>query len=535
MSLLRGAPRALTAAVLATCVLVPLFSTAAIAQEDDADLNGYSTRAEPLTNGDWVDPAITFDLESDALVPAPEFDVSTLHDSTVFAAGIDQLPVENENLQPLIDRHVRVLQVIDTLDRELESTALSISIRRPRVGRLNAAIAHEHQEEARLATEIDILNAAIAEFAVRAFISEDEIDTALTVPDSGLSETRVVTDEIRGDQIMQIADRRAELASRQARRAELEEDLRVVRSELRTLRRERALRLDHQRDATELLTHTAATYQVALHERLPEFVDGTDIPLVALNAYVIAERIVAEQDPTCGVEWWMLAGIGKIESIHGHFGNSTLDINGNTTDPISGPALDGRILEGAEFLVEGVELPEATDKTEAIELAANADESDASTGSLSAPAPVIKRLALIKDTDDGRLDNDTTYDRAVGPMQFIPQTWRQYEQDANADDKTDPQNIYDATLASAKYLCAAASTVTTSEGQQRAYFAYNHDTEYSESVAAAADRYRKKISIPDEEYGSSLFLGLADPALQTAAGKAAEDIKTFDDHSLLDW
>ena len=37
------------------------------------------------------------------------------------------------------------------------------------------------------------------------------------------------------------------------------------------------------------------------------------------------------------------------------------------------------------------------------------------------------------DTDGGELDKDTVYDRAVGPMQFIPSTWAVVKVDADGD------------------------------------------------------------------------------------------------------
>ncbi len=546
MSLRRGVPRVVLVALIAVGLLLP---DVAVAQELD-DVFGYPTN-EPVLDIDapWIDPVVTLGLDPTTLEDPPDFDVAELHDSTVFASGVDWVAVSDDTLQPLVDNHVRVLQVIATLDRDTTRAAHEISERRPRVKILNDAIDHEHAEEARLAYEVLILNTAIAEFAVRAFISEDELDTALSLPDTELSETRVVTDEVRDDQFQQIADREAELAERQARRAGLEEDLRVIRSELRSLRRDRLNLLRDLRSMQELSEQTSATYKYTLHQRLEQFVEGTDIPLVALNAYVIASRIQEEQNPNCQIGWWMLAGIGKIESIHGYFGQSTLDINGDTTDKITGPALDGRVLEGAEFLLAGTDLPDASDRTEVIEIEVSVPTADNSPAGLppteepivdatsagatpaaaaAAPVPVVKRLALIKDSDGGRLDGDATYDRAVGPMQFIPQTWNQYDVDANLDDESDPNNIYDASLASAQYLCTAAGSMATAKGQARAFFAYNHDLEYSENVASAADWYRTKIDIPEEPLGSAPQLGIATPPLvernaQPKATNAAAD------------
>ncbi len=540
----RGAPSVILAALIALGLLNP---ASALAAEDD-QLFGYSPNTLPLAaDADWVDPAIIVGLNPDDLAPAPDFAVETLHNSTIFASGIDWVPVEDDMLEPLVEHHVRVLQVIKTLDREVDGLARTIRQRRPQIAVFNSAIEHEHAEEARLAREIATLNKAIAEFAVRAFISEDKLDTALTLPDTELSETRVVSDEVREDQFTQIENREAELGERQLRRAGLEEDLRLLRSELRVLRRERLGLLSDVRSMEDLAEHTAATYQQTLHDRLELFVAGTDIPLVALNAYVIAERTLEVENPTCQIRWWMLAGIGKIESIHGHFGASTLDVNGDTTDQITGPALDGRILEGAEFLVEGVELPEATDRTgvieielppapasAAIEIAAGAAAAN-TTVPVDAPLPVIKRLALIKDSDGGRLDGDSVYDRAVGPMQFIPQTWRTYETDGNLDEETDPQNIYDAALASARYLCAASGSMATEDGQQTAYFSYNHDQEYSDDVAAAADRYRRLVEIPAEPAGDAHALGVANPDLLESSMRAAEKSGKLDDPALPDW
>ena len=77
--------------------------------------------------------------------------------------------------------------------------------------------------------------------------------------------------------------------------------------------------------------------------------------------------------------------------------------------------------------------------------------------------------------------------------------------------------------------------MATPAGQETAYFAYNHDTEYSANVIAASIRYRNLISISMSDVATSTPLGLADPELLTIDGQAAASIKEFTQESLLDW
>ncbi|WP_022890434.1 lytic transglycosylase domain-containing protein [Agromyces italicus] len=168
--------------------------------------------------------------------------------------------------------------------------------------------------------------------------------------------------------------------------------------------------------------------------------DTTGIPERALAAYTLAHVAVAEEEPKCGVDWATIAAIGAIESDHGRHGDSVLDESGDVSPPIIGRALDG----------DGV--------------------------------------AKIADTDDGVLDGDTTWDRAVGPMQFIPTTWERWASDANGDDVADPHQLDDAALTTGRYLCAAGS-MTSPEGWRAAVYSYNHDDDYVDEVARVAQEY----------------------------------------------
>jgi hypothetical protein len=171
------------------------------------------------------------------------------------------------------------------------------------------------------------------------------------------------------------------------------------------------------------------------------------IPNVALNAYRAAAARMASAEPSCGIGWPLLAGIGRVESNHGQYGGATLLPNGTSTIPIIGEALDG------------------------------------------------VKWDYITDTDGGRLDGDPVFDHAVGPMQFIPSTWAIYGADADGDGVANPFDINDAALAAARYLCAAGGDLRTAAGQQRAVLAYNHSDEYLALVLATAAAYASGVPV----------------------------------------
>ncbi|MGI6798155.1 lytic murein transglycosylase [Gordonia sp. SND2] len=175
--------------------------------------------------------------------------------------------------------------------------------------------------------------------------------------------------------------------------------------------------------------------------------DATAIPLTALEAYGNAAEIQRQQHPECGIGWTTLAGIAAVETKHGRHGGATVAPNGDVRPEIRGPALDG-----------------------------------------------TKGNRVIRDTDKGRLDGDTTYDRAMGPFQFIPETWMRYGVDANGDGAADPDNIDDAALSAARYLCVyAGGDMTTPEGWEAAVHAYNNHDEYVLKVRNYANAYSVNI------------------------------------------
>ncbi|MFC4468090.1 lytic transglycosylase domain-containing protein [Streptomyces xiangluensis] len=172
------------------------------------------------------------------------------------------------------------------------------------------------------------------------------------------------------------------------------------------------------------------------------------IPATVLDAYKKAEAALRESKPGCNLPWELLAAIGKVES--GQARGGRVDADGTTITPILGPVLNGN------------------------------------------------GFANISDTDGGSFDGDTTHDRAVGPMQFIPSTWAWAGRDGNGDGTKNPNNIYDAALAAGHYLCRLDRDMNVQKELNRAILSYNPSTEYLNLVLSWLEYYRKGThEVPD--------------------------------------
>jgi hypothetical protein len=212
----------------------------------------------------------------------------------------------------------------------------------------------------------------------------------------------------------------------------------------------------------------------------PNLPDGPlGIPGAVLDAYQFAQRTLAATRPGCHLSWSVLAGIGRIES--GHASGGRVDAFGNTLGPILGPQLDG------------------------------------SPG-----------MAAIPDTDHGQLDTDLVWDRAVGPMQFIPSSWRSYGIDGNGDGVVNPNNIYDATITTGIYLCAGGADLADLAQLQAAVFRYNHSATYVDIVLRWAQAYLTGVvptppapgPVPPGTNGNGGLPVVVDAAPQAAAAAA---------------
>ncbi|MFL5995511.1 MAG: lytic transglycosylase domain-containing protein [Streptomyces sp.] len=172
------------------------------------------------------------------------------------------------------------------------------------------------------------------------------------------------------------------------------------------------------------------------------------IPATVLDAYKKAATELQESKPGCNLPWQLLAAIGQVES--GQARGGRVDADGTTTSRILGPQLDGNGFE------------------------------------------------LIRDTDNGVYDGDSAYDSAVGPMQFIPSTWKWAGRDGNGDGVKDPNNVYDAALAAGHYLCRNGWDLSTQGDLESAILSYNPSRDYLDTVLSWLEYFRKGThEIPD--------------------------------------
>ena len=193
------------------------------------------------------------------------------------------------------------------------------------------------------------------------------------------------------------------------------------------------------------------------------------IPSMALSAYRTAEVMLTRAVPNCGVSWNLLAGIGRIESMHANGGAT--DTRGTAVRPIYGPALDGT-LAGNEIIVQS--------------------------------------------NQAGRV----TYARAMGPMQFLPGTWSRYASDGDGDGKSDPQNVYDAALAAARYLCSGGLNLRDPAQVMTSVLRYNNSVAYARNVLGWAASYATGVAPVDLPpiTGSVPELALSTSHLSSSSG-----------------
>jgi membrane-bound lytic murein transglycosylase B len=199
-----------------------------------------------------------------------------------------------------------------------------------------------------------------------------------------------------------------------------------------------------QRQTDEAKKRNATPRTQAVSASLPLPANNSGIPAQVLDAYRRAANEQAGRTPGCHLPWTILAAIGSVESNHARGGLLTAD--GTTTSPILGP-----VLNGGQF-------------------------------------------AALSDTDAGVLDGDPVWDRAVGPMQFIPSTWSRWATSTRPLATPDPNNIFDAATTAAAYLCANNRDLNDPNQLNQAILSYNRSEDYLRAVLAWNTRYASGVS-----------------------------------------
>ena len=378
-------------------------------------------------------------------------DIDVLRDDDTLHPSVNALAIESEDFDAAVTAYLEQQAIFDAAEQEVDIADAALADLRDDRAVLEA-------ELTALVADADLISALavqerqdLREVALNAFMdlgASTATDTAGaldadiylerehravlfdTAQDSTQQSLRALEDELAELQEI-IGEARFELADIVATIGRFES----LREQ--AIRRGFAAALQFEDLAADIIDH-----------RFDATIVGTDIPVLALDAYVRAAATLEDENEDCGVDWSLLAGVGKTESNHGLFGGSELEVGGDTTKPILGVPLDG------------------------------------------------EQAALIVDTDGGVLDGNTEFDRALGPMQFIPETWKNFGRDGTDDGENDPHNIYDAALAAAHYLCSSAAEVTTPAGRTSALLTYNQSEEYGILVQERAEAY-SELEIPD--------------------------------------
>lgn len=286
-------------------------------------------------------------------------------------------------------------------------------------------------------------------FAVDSFLGSEAVDLARLTVDGAMSPLPELSDSAAEVIEERYALAKAQLAAARHARVDAESEAAHIANRFEVAAADIERAVNDLEDADLRIAELRPQLERALQG---QSVPGTDLSLVVIDAYFRAAVQMAERRPGCGISWDQLAGVGLIESRHGSFGGNTVGPDGRTSGEILGPVLDG------------------------------------------------DPFAAIPDSEGGALDGNTEWDRAVGPMQFIPTSWEIYGLDGNGDGRKDPHNLYDAAYAAAEHLCRGYSGIQSDAVYRQALLGYNRSAVYGSDVMAARRGYAAAVSlVPTEE------------------------------------
>jgi membrane-bound lytic murein transglycosylase B len=103
-------------------------------------------------------------------------------------------------------------------------------------------------------------------------------------------------------------------------------------------------------------------------------------------------------------------------------------------------------------------------------------------GETYAVDPILLNAVHIVETGASGSTSRSSYAGAVGPMQFLPSTWKRYGVDGNGDGRADITNVHDAIFSAARYLKACGYPDV-----KKALWGYNPSTRYYNKVMSVAN------------------------------------------------
>jgi len=185
---------------------------------------------------------------------------------------------------------------------------------------------------------------------------------------------------------------------------------------------------------------------------IPPAMTAKGISRTVERAYRRAANAFKRYDPACHLRTALLEAIGKVESEHAN--NGYVNRRGNAIVPIIGPALDGS-----------------------------------------------RGVQLIHASEIGRSwHGDAVYEHAVGPMQFLPETFVEWATDGDHDGTADPENVYDSAATAARYLCGRGADLADPIARKAAILRYNSSEGYYQLVEAWFQAYLAgSRTIPDSK------------------------------------
>ncbi len=330
---------------------------------------------------------------------------------------------------------------------------------------LASAISSGQVKERQLTTQLQMASAQVAQaqHLVAVYGSEvANLKTAISLSDSasgsslgkGLEAVAVPGSPANALQVARLAlhdalaAARAHLAASKTQLVALTRQVAALRNQLNSNQQQlqaytgaqsyagSALRWDYQAN------QRAQAWLGLLNRAAPD--PKTGIPRLLLDAYVEAASYMSSTDSTCGVTWQDLAAIGQLESGQVASGGVQISATGDVYPAILGPPLNG---------------------------------GPGTASVANAASPVF--------------DGNAAYARAVGPMQFLPQTWASLAATLPLGIPSNPNNVFGAATAAAAYLCKAAGPggMGTQSGLAAAYMSYNHSSSYVAAAMALAAKF----------------------------------------------